>query len=207
MKYGFLVLFGLVLLSGCSTTSRQVSDPTTGSSGAQEKSWKARREKLAAVNAWKLKGRASVAYRGDNWPFGLEWQQLSPSHYSMNIKHPLTQSTLAQIVKTGNAVTLSSNGRVYRDSSAERLIEKNLRVKLPVKGMRHWVLGIASPYYPITTLKLDSVGRPALLQQAGWSIHYLKYQSNTFDALPSLINVTRESPQPVQIKVRIRQWN
>ncbi|MEE9303808.1 MAG: lipoprotein insertase outer membrane protein LolB [Thiotrichaceae bacterium] len=207
MKYWLVLSLGLLVLSGCSTATRQIPDTTTGNSGSQNKSWKARQAKLAALSMWKLKGRASVAYRGDNWPFGLEWQQTSPSHYSMNIKHPLTQSSLAQVVKTGNVVRLTSNGRVYQDSSAEKLIEKNLRVKLPVKGMRHWVLGVASPHYPVTTLKLDSTGRPLLLQQAGWNIHYLKYQTNTFNALPSLINVTRESPQPVQIKIRIRQWN
>ncbi len=197
---------GLLSLSGCSTTPHQVPDEATGK-GSQNKSWKARQVKLSKLSAWQLKGRASVAYNNDNWPFGLEWKQSSASHYSMIIKHPLTRNTLANIVKSGNVVTLNSNGRVYRDSSAERLIEKNLRVKLPVKGMSHWVRGMASPHYPLTAVQLDSKGRPTLLQQAGWNIHYSSYQNNQFDALPTLIKVVRTSPQPVQIKMRIQHWN
>ncbi len=204
--YSVFFALGLFSLSGCSTTAHQVSDGVTDK-GGQNKSWKARQGKLSKLSAWQLKGRASVAYNNDNWPFGLEWKQLSVSHYNMLIKHPLTRNTLAEIVKSGNIVTLNSNGRVYRDSSAERLIEKNLRVKLPVKGMSHWVRGIASPHYPLTAVKLDSKGRPALLQQAGWNIHYLSYQNNQFDALPTLIKVVRTSPQPVQIKMRIQHWN
>ncbi len=205
IKQASIILLGLVLLSGCSTTSRQVPASAVDS-GSQNKSWNARQAKLAALKTWQLTGRASVAYRGDNWPFGLEWRQASDSQYNMQIKHPLTQTTLATVDKAGGIVTLKSQGRVYRDSSAEKLIENNLRVKLPVKGMQHWVRGVASPHYPLTSVKLDRYGRPSLLQQAGWNIAYSSYQNNGFDALPSLIKVSRASPQPVQIKMRIRQW-
>jgi len=207
IKSGFgvgVILLGLAL-NGCSTTSRQTPD-TVVDSGSQQQSWKARQSKLAVLNAWQLTGRASVAYRGDNWPFGIEWQQTSATQYRMQIKHPLTKSTLATIDKAGQVVTLKSKGRVYRDSSAEKLIENNLGVKLPVKGMKHWVRGIASPNSPLVSVKLDAKGRPTLLQQAGWNIAYLSYQNNRFDALPTLISVTRSLPKPVKIKMRIRNW-
>ena len=205
MKYLASLLFGLLLLSGCSTTSHQAPEGTNGKAANNEK-WKSRQVKLSKRNVWKLTGRASVTYDGDNWPFGIEWQQLSWQHYTMQIKHPVTQSNLANIKKTGNKVTLESNGRTFQDSSAEKLIETNLRLKLPVKGMQYWVLGTASPDYPITAVKLDARGRPLLLKQAGWDIRYSDYKSNRFDALPSLIKVSRLTPQPVQIKMRIRQW-
>lgn len=199
------ILAGLLLLNGCSTTSRQ--SPSDANTGSQGQSWKARQTNLLAVKSWQLKARASVIYRGDNWPFGIDWQQSSATQYRMQIKHPLTQSTLATVDKSGSVVTLKSRGRSYQDSSAESLIEKNLRVKIPVKGMQHWVRGIASPHYPLTSLKLDASGRPIELQQAGWNIYYSNFQSSRFDALPTLIKVTRATPQPVQIKMRIRQWN
>lgn len=203
----FIPLF-LLILSGCSTTSHQVPGSFSGSP-SKSKNWKLRQSKLAALSHWGLQARASITYRDENWPFGLDWKQQSASQYTMRIKHPLTKSELAKIVNTGSSVSLSVNntGKTYRDSSAEKLIEKHLRLKLPVKGMRYWVLGIASPDHPVSSVQLDSRGRPILLKQAGWNIQYAQYNGQKVDALPSSIIVSRSSPQPVRVKMRVRHWN
>ena len=194
-------------LSGCSTTTHQVPDSVSTAS-SKTINWKARQSKLAARPYWELHARASITYRDENWPFGLVWQQKSANDYTMNIKHPVTKSELAKIVNTASGVSLSvtNTGKVYRDSSAERLIEKHLRIKLPVQGMRYWVLGIASPDYPVTSVKLDASGRPVLLKQAGWNILYAQYNSHKVDALPASIIVSRRSPEAVRVKMRVRQW-
>ena len=203
----FITLF-LFILSGCSTTGHQVPDNVSGSP-SKNKNWKLRQSKLAALSQWGLQARASITYRDENWPFGLDWKQQSAYQYTMRIKHPLTKSELAKIVNTGNSVSLSVNntGKVYRDNSAEKLIENHLQLKLPVKGMRYWVLGVASPDHPVSSVQLDSRGRPILLKQAGWTIKYAQYNSQKVDALPSSIMVSRSSPQPVQVKMRVRHWN
>ncbi len=206
MRILLLIPLIVILLSGCSTLN-QTSDAV---SGAPSKSinWKLRQSKLASLSHWGLDARASVTYRDENWPFGLEWRQQSANKYTMRIKHPLTKSELATIVNVGNSVSLSVNntGKVYRDSSAERLIEKQLRLKLPVKGMRYWVLGVASPDHPVSSVQLDARGRPIVLKQAGWNIQYAQYNSQKVDALPTSIIVSRTSPQPVRVKMRVRQW-
>ncbi len=200
-----LSLLSILLLNACSTAPRQIPDTVTDNTG-QLKNWAARQAALAKRSSWQLKARASVTYRGENWPFGIEWQQQSAQQYTMQVKHPLTQNTLATVVKASGAVTLTANRRVYRDSTAEKLIEKHLRVKLPVSGMQYWVRGIASPAYPVSSVELDRVGRPVQLQQAGWVMHYSNYESAGRDALPRNIKISRSSPQPVQVKMRIRQW-
>ncbi len=192
-------------LSSCSTTSNQTPGQPTSAAAAQ-KNWKARQIKLAKQVAWQLGGRASVSYRGDNWPFGIQWQQGSASQYVIHIKHPLTQNTLAKVSKTASGVTLKANGRTYSDSSPENLIQKHLHVRLPVNGMQYWVRGIPSTAYPVTAVKLDSRGRPLVLQQAGWTINYAKYQGADSYALPGLIKISRTTPRPVQVKMRIREW-
>lgn len=206
MRILLLIPLVLLLLSGCSTTS-QIPDAVSGSP-SKSKNWKLRQSRLTALSHWGLYARASITYRDENWPFGLEWQQQSANQYTMRIKHPLTKSELAKIVNTGNNVSLSVNntGKVYRDSSAERLIEKHMRLKLPVKGMRYWVLGIASPDHPVSSVQLDARGRPIVLKQAGWNIQYAQYNSQKVDALPTSIIVSRTSPQPVRVKMRVRQW-
>lgn len=195
-------------LSSCSTTSNQIPGrPAQPANVAdQQKNWQARQRKLLKQSAWKLGGRASVTYRNDNWPFGIQWQQQSLSQYNMRIKHPLTQNTLANITKKANQITLKANGRMYTDSSPENLVEKHLHVKLPVSGMQYWVRGLTSPAYPVARLVLDGVGRPQLIQQAGWTIRYLRYQGSSVAALPETIVISRSVPRAVQVKMRIKQW-
>lgn len=206
MKYFIILLFSLFLLGGCSTTHHQVNEGAM-SGDNKKRNWTVRQKKLKALSQWQLKARASVTYRDENWPFGIEWHQQSANQYVMLIKHPLTKNELAKIIKSSNKVSLTSNGRLYQDSSAERLIEKHMGVKFPVKGMTYWVRGIASPDYQVKSVSLDGKGRPVMLQQAGWIIQYSKYNSNKLDALPTLLKVSRAIPQPVQVKMRVRQWN
>lgn len=201
-------LLFLFIVSGCSTTSHQIPEGASDSA-SKNQNWTLRQSKLSALSQWGLQARASLTYRDENWPFDLDWQQQSASQYIMRIKHPLTKSELAKVMNTGNSVSLSVNntGQVYRDSSAEKLIEKHLRLKLPVKGMRYWILGIASPDHPVSAVQLDARGRPISLKQAGWTIRYAQYSDQGINALPSSIIVSRTSPQSVRVKVRVRQWN
>lgn len=197
----------LGLLSACSTTRRSVVSHTGGVQNTKVSAWGARQASLRQLASWKLVGRAGVAYRGENWPFALNWQQRSPNSYRMIIQNPLTKSTIGVVDKTAGQVILTSKGRTYRDTSAERLIEKNLGVKIPVKGMQYWVLGMLSPAYPRVVPVLDGRGRPKQIKQAGWTIDYLRYESQKTTALPTLIKVHRSSPTPVQVKLSVRQWN
>lgn len=205
MRYLLLLALIMSMLAGCATTTQPAPDGV--SDGVKANNWKKRQLILAALPSWNLIGRASVTYRGDNWPFGIEWQQFTPVRYNMNIKHPLTQNTVADVVKDANSVSLTANGRTYQDNSAERLIENHLRVRLPVDGMQYWVLGTSAPGYPVSSVKLDGLGRPVSLEQAGWTIQYSDYQKRKIDALPGLIKVSRSTPQPVQVKMRVRQWS
>jgi len=207
MRKYLLIMLLLGGLSACSTT-RQVANTDVAAPQVNKQSvWAKRQAVLRQRMSWQLAGRAGVAYRGENWPFALNWQQHSPSSYRMVIQHPLTKSTLGIINKTARQVTLEANGRIYRDTSAERLIEKNLGVKMPVKGMRYWVLGILSPEHPRSMPILDGIGRPRQIKQAGWTIDYLRYAGNQLTALPTLIKVHRTSPEPVQVKLSVKKWN
>lgn len=205
MRYLLLLALAVSMLSGCSTTSQPAPDDGV-SADTKNRNWKQRQAALSSMPSWTLLGRASVTYRGDNWPFGIDWQQPASNRYTMQIKHPLTQTTVADVVKTTNSVSLTANGRQYQDTSAERLIEKHLKVRIPVEGMQSWVRGIAAPGYAVSGLQLDAFGRPLALQQAGWNIKYGDYPGRNVDALPGLVQVSRTVPQPVQVKMRIRKW-
>ncbi|MCK5726462.1 MAG: outer membrane lipoprotein LolB [Thiotrichaceae bacterium] len=209
MKKIILLIMMLAFLNGCSSTAAMTAK-VPGSSAPKanvQLGWKDRQASLKRLPSWRLGGRAAVAYNDENWPFALDWQKRSANSYRMVIMNPLTKSTVATVDQVGGQVVLSAKGRTYRDSSAERLIEKNLGVKIPTKGMQHWVLGLLSPQYPVVKPKLDGRGRPRQIKQGGWTVDYLRYQNNSITALPTLIKIHRSSPTPVQVKLSVKKWN
>ncbi|CAA6814634.1 MAG: Outer-membrane lipoprotein LolB [uncultured Thiotrichaceae bacterium] len=197
----FMLVIGL---AGCSNPPQQgaVLD-----NAAKQQLWKKRVQTLSNQQSWKLLGRASVTYRDENYPFGLDWQQQNANSHQLLIRHPVTQSQLAKLVSNNSKVTLTTNkGAVLRDSSADRLIEQQLRVKIPVDGMQSWVRGLAAPQYPVTHIVLDNFGRPTTIEQAGWSVRYAAYKGASTAAMPSSIVISRSQPQNVRVKVRVKSW-
>lgn len=205
-KY-ILVIMMLGLLNACSSTASVIKKPTGASNVNTQSGWNARQASLKQLGSWRLAGRAAVAYNDENWPFVIDWQKRSPNSYRMLIMNPLTKSMIATVDQVGGKVVLNAKGRTYKDSSAERLIEKNLGVKIPTKGMQHWVLGLLSPKYPAVKPTLDRQGRPRQIKQGGWTVDYLRYQNQSITALPTLIKIHRASPTPVQVKLKVKKWN
>lgn len=203
-KIAVLVFITVIGVVGCSNPPQQGASIDDA---AKQKLWQQRMQALSSVKSWRLSGRASVAYRNENYPFGLDWQQQNVNSHQLLIRHPVTQKQLAKLVTLNQSVTLTTDtGKVLRDTSAERLIEQQMRVKMPVDGMQTWVRGIAAPQYPLTRLALDNSGRPISIEQAGWTIQYGAYQSVSLMALPTSITISRTQPESIRVKVRVKSW-
>ena len=204
-QFQLLILIFLVfVLNGCTTV--QVDSGATDSR-EKNKLWEMRKQKLNGISTWQLSGRSSVAYRGESWPFGLQWKQAKPQQFDVVILHPLTRNRIGLLKKTSGRVSFTSDkGKVYRDSSAEVLLQKHLNVKIPVEGMQYWVRGLTAPQYPVESYKLDGFGRPLLIKQAGWSVSYSSYEGRAYDSLPERLTISRNKPESLQVKMRIKSW-
>jgi outer membrane lipoprotein LolB len=124
----------------------------------------------------------------------------------MQIKNPLTGAIIAKLDKTPQQVSLlSGDGKTYRDTDEERLLQRQSGVKLPLKGMQYWVRGLSSPQYKVDKLTLDNLGRPQAIYQAGWKISYSRYLNNRFDAMPRKVVITRDKDN-VYLKMIAKQW-
>ena len=168
--------------------------------------WQQRQTKFSKIREWRLQGKASVRYQSDNWPFSLSWLQRQGEDYEMNIKHPLTGRVLAYIKSTNQGVMLKGqDGKIYRDRNAENLVKTQLRVALPLKGMKSWVLGIASPNYPAAKVTLDDYGRPITLLQAGWRVDYPAYATGGAYAFPEKI-ILQHLSDNTRIKLIVKDW-
>jgi outer membrane lipoprotein LolB len=206
MKRSFMIIGLLLLMQGCATVQTKPEIPP-GSQNNKSINWKQRQQKLNHLSTWQLNGRVAVTYKDENWPFGIQWDQNNANSYTMNIKHPLTRSVVALLSKSSGGVTLrAENGRIYRDTSAERLLERQLGIKVPLEGLQYWVRGLTAPQYTVNALRLDNAGRAKQFQQGGWLIQFSNYKGASYDAMPGKINVSRTSPELIRVKMLIKQW-
>lgn len=208
MKQWMLAASVCVLtLSGCAT---QPQGGTTASASKvapadPQAAWKQRQENFARMNSWRLQGRVGMQFRDQSASFGIAWQQQGKDQYEMNIEHPLTGAVVAYLKGTANDVTLQANGKTYHDADADRLLQSQMGVSMPLSGMKYWVRGIAAPDAPVEQLKLDAMGRPQMLQQSGWQVEYTAWQGNGWQALPEKINLSR-SAENTKVKVIAKDW-
>jgi outer membrane lipoprotein LolB len=199
-----LMLMVILLVSGCSSVPDQKQE-TVKPDNAQQ-AWEARQAKFARMKSWKLDGRVGLQHQQESWTFNISWLQRDGNNYAMNIKNPLTGGVVAYLQSTQQGVTLkASDGQVYRDTDAENLLKAQMGVTLPLKGMRYWVRGMASPDYPNNQLALDNYGRAASMQQAGWTIRYTKYPSQSPVALPDKMTLTHQT-EKTKVKVIAKDW-
>ncbi|WP_020395945.1 lipoprotein insertase outer membrane protein LolB [Thiolinea disciformis] len=211
MKQGLVVLCVLAVMSAAGCTSNQSrSAPSSmpqASGLSPEAAWAKRQTQVASMAQWRLQGRVGLQIREQSWPFAIDWQQQQNGVYAMQINNPLTGALMAAIdASSDSSISLkASNGQTYRDTDAERLLSRQLKLNFPLNNLRYWVRGIPAPNSPVGRLQLDAYGRPTHMEQAGWVIDYPAYRGNSFDAMPEKIQLEKASEQ-VKAKVVAKQW-
>lgn len=167
--------------------------------------WQRRQAAMGRMQTWNMGGRAALRFKGEAWTFGLNWIQKNRQQYSLQIRNPLTGTVVGILDQSPGKATLRSRGKVSTGTDAERLLQQQLRVKMPVNGMPYWIRGVMAPQYPVGKVVLDAKGRPKQIVQAGWVMDYFNYQGLGFDALPRKVNISRKQEQ-VNVRILAKQW-
>ena len=207
MKNGVLLLCALSLF-GCAqnNTKAPANTPSVSSSASPEAKWENRQRVFARMKEWALDGRVGLQLRGQSWSFGMKWKQKVGGLSVMDITNPLTGSVMANIRETGSQVVLkAADGKQYKDTDAERLLERNLKLKFPLNDLRYWARAIPAPGSEVEAIQLDRFGRPTAMQQKGWSIKYTSYKDNTPNALPAKMSLEKVAER-AKAKVVVRKW-
>lgn len=181
-----LFLVGLVvLLSGC------VLLPVAPT---------AERPTQAESAPFALNGRVSVSHDGKRHSAGVRWKHLAQSDEILLLT-PLGQ-TAARIFYDASVATLDEGGKHYQADDVEALMDQVLGWHLPLRGLRHWMLGRAVPG---TSARIthDSQGRVSQLHQDGWEVSYVNYADSRLDSMPTRLELRRAD---VQATLLIDKW-
>ena len=182
-----------------------IRKPVTTAPSAAQTPWQQRQGVMNRMQSWSMGGRAALRFKADAWTFGLNWVQRNRQQYSLQIKHPITGTVIGILDHSPGKATLKSRGKVSTGPDAERLLQQQLGVKMPVNGMPYWIRGVMAPQYPVGKVTFLTNGRPKQIIQAGWVIEYASYNGNGLNALPTRLNISRNQEQ-VNVRILAKQW-
>lgn len=195
----------LMLASLAACTSIQVEPLPDGMTDQPPADWTARAASLGQLDHWKLTGKLAVRQPSDSGTAIINhWIQdgeaydlaLSSSFLGMG-------STTLKGVPGFIELTLA-NGETYRSGDPEALVEAATGWQLPLQDLTWWIRGLPSPASDYRLL-FDQQGALAMIRQAGWEIHYDRWQAfiGDYPDLPARITALK---QDKRVRLVISDW-
>jgi outer membrane lipoprotein LolB len=190
-----ILMSGVALLSACSTL------PVSRTSPELESLWMAQQQSLGQFHSWLLSGRLAVQTENQGWNVSVRWQQ-DAGTYHIVLSAPLGQGT-AELQGDSQGMTLSlANGRSMTSVDPEELLFQQMGWRVPVTGLRYWVIGLPVPD-TAETHALDEDGRLQWLEQSGWRISYRRYGEFSGKALPTKIFLDNRA---FKVRLVVDEW-
>jgi outer membrane lipoprotein LolB len=184
----------------CLTACAGMVRPTAPAGAPAQALWQARRAALAQVDHFALQGRLAqtglTGFSGE-----LSWIQ-NGVRFQVHFYGPLGVGAVAIEGQPG-AVTVRTKQGSDQTNAPERLMQAKLGWSLPVDGLRYWVLGLPAPG-TASELTLDPDGLLRSLEQDGWRLDYLEYQTADGWCLPRRFTL---SDGQRSFRVAIDQWS
>lgn len=149
-------------------------------------------------------GRIGITAPKEGFSAGFNWKQ-NPHHYQIRLAGPADAGAV-EIEGTPSGVTLTqSNGQQFVASSPEQLIQKVMKVSIPVSGLRYWLQGLPAPDAKMSHLTTNNYGHILQMNQHGWHIEYAEYHHNRNyrTAFPKRVILKKDK---MSVKFFIREW-
>ncbi|RFC35002.1 MAG: outer membrane lipoprotein LolB [Candidatus Nitrotoga sp. SPKER] len=147
-----------------------------------------------------LSGRVAVKYDGNRSSSGVRWMHYAGAD-ELLLLAPFGQ-TVARIRSDMRGAVLDMPFKHYAAQDADELTQQVLGWRLPLSGLRYWVLGLPAPK-SVFGIEHDANGQVILLNQDGWAIRYTRYAAQTPDSLPLRIALQRDG---LEIQLLIDEW-
>ena len=186
-----------VMLAACAAPRTRPGAATSAQLAQQA----ARERELAALTTWTLEGRLGVSRPGDSGSGSLEWSQQG-TRYRFSVHAPVTGRTWTLSGDAEHARLDGLREQTVEGDDAASLLERELGWNLPVARLVDWVRGARAPGAARITFRAD--GLPARIEQDGWTVEYLDYDSARDPPLPTRIFARRGDDR---VRLAVRTWS
>jgi outer membrane lipoprotein LolB len=158
------------------------------------------RESLLASRAdWSFSGRVALSQGKDGGSGRIDWTQRG-DRFDIRLSAPITGKSWRLVGDAAQARLDGLDGGARDGVDAEALLQDATGWRIPVRAMQRWVRG-ARGEGP-SELSFDAQGRPARLQQAGWTIDYRDWDAAT-PARPTRVFASRDG---ASVRLVIDRW-
>lgn len=186
----FWAIGALAALAACQTVPRTEPAPSADTRAA-----------LAAVPAWRARGRVAVRSTGEGFSASFDWREAG-GRGEIDVRGPLGAGA-ALITRTAERIRIETGSNPPIEIPApfetvEAELTARLGFPLPIEPLRYWMLGVPDPDLPSSALA-DGFA------QAGWNIALSGFAPVAMApaALPSKLVLTRSG---TQVRVVVSTW-
>lgn len=180
-----------LLVSSCSQMSRE-KQPFTPSLRSSD-----------PPKVWSLSAKLGVRTPEKNGSVRIEWHQ-NHKDYTVQVFNSFG-STLARITGDSQFIQIDRPGKESLYSNTpDQLIQEVFSWDIPLDFLRYWVLGFQHPNRDSTAIIINANGSTIKLQQAGWEIHFDRFERVRDWVLP---NKTQAFHDDIQLTVLVKSWD
>lgn len=196
-KLLLIALTSISLLISCAHMA-PLSQPINQKLSKNERS-----AQLNAITEWKLKGAISITEPAQHFSASVVWQQNSLNHYKIYFYGPLGVGSAKLNSTQGGVELTNTKGDTFAATSPETLVQKQLRITLPISDLQYWIRALPAPN-KIFSAKYDQYNHITELEQEGWTITYLSYMASAGTDLPKKMQLQHGN---IKAKIAIVHWN
>ena len=182
-----LALLACLTLAGCATPPRPAA-PYVAPDPADFPSWIA-------------SGRMAVAAHGDGGSGSFEWRQVGDVS-TLSLAGPLGAGAMRVTIAGEEPSVVDGDGRALGPDQTREFLRRRLGTDLPWGELRYGMLGVPAPGSP-STVGEESGTAGRVIEQSGWRVDYLAYESAGGASLPTRFTATAEG---VKLKVMVDRW-
>ncbi|HFE38921.1 MAG TPA: outer membrane lipoprotein LolB [Gammaproteobacteria bacterium] len=195
-----LVLLAVILcaqIAACSTSPKQIDLNQTQRNAA----WIKHKSELDSIKHWQLQGRFSAQNETESWHGSIQWSQ-DQNQFAIHISGPLNSGSFSLHGNARSATLELAKDKIFQAPDPELLLETYTNLRLPVKNLRYWVIGLPSPDSD-TRSTLNKNGLLGHLSQKNWEISFKNYQKINNLRLPNKIFLENHE---FDVRLVIKNW-
>lgn len=192
-------LAAFLLLAACASTPPpsepdKVDDPIAA--------FGQRQGLLSVIQNWSANGRLGLSTAKESINANVRWQQKNDERYTIRLSGPFGVGA-TELHGAPGFVAIETEDKVHTAATPEDLVEEVVGWRLPVSGLRHWLLGLVAPGIEIEDMRLDEFGRLEYLEQAGWQIQYKRYSETAMLDMPTKVFMDSER---LKARIVVQEW-
>jgi outer membrane lipoprotein LolB len=147
-----------------------------------------RRDTLAAVDAWRMRGRLTVDTGERAFQGSFNWRQQDDA-LELVVRGPLRNGVL-EVEGRRDALTVTARGDTRTLTDPEAQLSELIGWWLPVASLPHWLLGFPDRDFRALTEAGDD-GTLASIEQRLWQVDYPEYGLASIDGTGNTVLIPR----------------